>query len=102
MFGGRYENRGGSEVLIAGGKASFVLPNQDKVEGSLDRDGTMGGAYVVRLPEGSVCGTFRISLWAKEGQVGDGSSFQVKWLPPNGSVASTCTFMTGGEGLYAK
>lgn len=99
---GTYQGPEGSALTIEAGNATVRLPDGDIVEGPLSRDGTLGGSYTVDVAEGSVCGTYRISLWAAEGTLGDGSRVSLTWLVPQGSVAADCAFMRAAEGAFVR
>jgi hypothetical protein len=99
---GVYDGPGGATLLVESGEALVVLPDGSEVSGSLDRDGTLGGSYLIVVPEGMVCGTFAISLWESEGVLGDGSEVDLRWVRPDGSVASQCGHMLTGEGPYVR
>ena len=99
---GTYAGPEGSALEIDAGFATVRLPDGETVEGPLSRDGTLGGAYTVDVAEGIVCGTYRISLWASEGTLGDGSRVSLSWLAPQGSVVEDCGFMRAAEGEFER
>jgi hypothetical protein len=102
MFGGVYYNDKQTKVHVSGNKVELSLAGQKPIEGQLERDGTLGASYVVRFPEGFVCGQLRFSLWKSEGVVGDGNSFDSSWIAPSGSVRQSCTDMPKGEGKFLR
>ncbi|NBW80820.1 hypothetical protein EBR21_03615 [bacterium] len=102
LFGGVYFNNKQTKVVVNGGKVEVSFAGQKPIEGQLERDGSLGAAYVVRFPEGYVCGQFRFSLWKSEGVVGDGNSFDSSWVAPTGSVRQSCTDMPKGEGKFLR
>lgn len=97
---GTYLSKSGFTVSISGVGISIKQPNGTEEDGTLERDGTIGASYIVRFPEGHVCGTYKISLWVAEGQMGDGSTFKMTWNKPNGSVVNQCGYMAEAEGAY--
>jgi hypothetical protein len=96
----RYAGPEGASLTFENGYATLQLPDGSVVEGSLQRDGTLGASYTLEVAEGSVCGTFRLSLWSSEGVVGNGDHLALTWVRPEGSVIRACGFMAAGEGGY--
>jgi hypothetical protein len=102
LFGGVYFNDKQTKVVVSGGKVEVTFGGQKPIEGQLEKDGSLGAAYVVRFPEGFVCGQLRFSFWKSEGVVGDGNSFDSAWVAPTGSVRQSCTDMPKGEGKFLR
>lgn len=101
-FAGSYDGPGGATMHVHGGEVVVELPDGNDLAGPLDRDGTLGAAYTIRVAEGNVCGTYRISLIESEGVIGDGGRVTLTWQRPAGSVVQQCGFMLAGEGRYAR
>ncbi len=102
QFGGVYFNDKQTKIMVTGDRAEFTFAGSKKFEGRLEREGTMGASYTVRFPEGFVCGSYRLSLWRSEGNMGDGSAFKATWIAPEGSVRQSCTDMPKGEGQFLR
>ncbi|MCX5743886.1 MAG: hypothetical protein NT062_15460 [Proteobacteria bacterium] len=99
---GVYAGPEGATLFVDKGDALVLLPDGNQVSGLLSREGTLGGAYTIDVKEGTVCGTYRISLWESEGVLGDGSRVELSWVRPQGSVVQQCGFMLAGEGEYLR
>lgn len=103
-LGGTYRSANGAELHIENGGAEVIFPTRgNTLKGDLERDGSLGAAYNILLPEGYVCGSFHISLFVAEGEVGDGNTVSLSWInKPEGSVLRQCAFMAEAEGSYTR
>ena len=103
------KHSGGMIALFTGinSKSDFAFLGRGGVRlafGSMEKDGTAGMSYNLRMPEGFVCGSYRMSFWdpKNEGSQLPGGKFTIKWNAPDGSVAKTqaCQNMADVEGEY--
>lgn len=99
---GKYQKSDGVTINIAAGTLAILQPNGNRIQGHLERDGSLGASYTVRFQEGFVCGSYNLSLWIAEGQMGDGSQFKLSWNKPTGSVVRECGHMSAAEGQYSR
>ncbi len=90
----RLETEAGTGKIVVNGTTAF--------SGTLQADGSAGMSYVLTAEEGYVCGQLYLTKWDpfNEGFSLD-NSIAVRWLAPDGSVASSCApEMRPLEGIY--